>query len=58
MAHLFGVCSCRPVLHRSCAAGRAPDCGTLTVKLIGFDFRQYSSAFGWGVEPRGLVGWA
>ena len=28
----FVVCPCRPVLQRSSAAGRAPECGTLTVK--------------------------
>ena len=54
----FVVCSCRPVLHRSRVAGRAPECGTLTIKFIGFDACQYSfCTFGCGgVEPR-VLGW-
>ena len=51
-----GVCPCRPVLHRSCVAGRAPECGTLTVKPGHRIGRQYNPARVWGVESR-LVGW-
>jgi len=53
------VCPCRPVLWRSFTAGRAPDCGTLTIKPdLG---RSVSTArlvgFAGGVGVESLVGW-
>ena len=56
MAALRG-CPCRPVLHRSCVAGRAPECGTLTVKPVFLALVSTTPAL-WcgGVEPR-VLGW-
>jgi hypothetical protein len=55
-----GVGSCRPVPQRMSVAGRAPDCGTLTVKPVGWIVRQYNFRFLqfllWGVGEWNL-GW-
>ena len=51
----FGGCPCRPVLWRSSAAGRAPECGTLTIELMVVDLSSVQPLHVCGgVEPRGV----